>query len=73
VTVAVLQGNLDSFAHLVGLGLPGSQSDGGDGRAGVELEGLSVAVLDVYSFNLAPRRRSVNLRGRHDESLHSNL
>jgi hypothetical protein len=72
VAVAVLESNLDGVADLVGLGLPGSQADGGDGGAGVELERLAVAVLDVDSFDLEPVRLNVHLRGSHDESLHSN-
>lgn len=72
VTVARLEGNLDGVTDLVGLGLPGSQANGGDGGAGVELECLSVAVLDVYSFYQVRSGLGVDLRGSHGESLHSN-
>lgn len=40
VAVALQQGVLDSLTDLIGLGLPGSQTDGGDLVAGVESVGL---------------------------------
>lgn len=40
VTVALQQGVLDRLADLIGLGLPGSQADGGDLVTGVEGVGL---------------------------------
>lgn len=40
VTVALLEGGLDSRSDLVGGGLPGSQTDCGDLRTGVEGEGM---------------------------------
>ena len=46
VTVARLQGILDSHAHLVGLGLPGTQTNGGDlvtGVKGVGLPGMGIS------------------------------
>lgn len=41
VTVALQQGVLDGLTDFIGLGLPGSQADGGDLITGVEGIGLS--------------------------------
>jgi hypothetical protein len=41
VAVALQQGVLDGLADFIGLGLPGSQADGGDLVTGVEGIGLS--------------------------------
>ena len=41
MAVASFESGLDSARDLVGLGLPGTEADGGDGLARVELEGLA--------------------------------
>lgn len=45
VTVALQKGVLDSLADLIGLRLPGAQTDGGDLVAGVESVGLPRGIL----------------------------
>ena len=41
VTVALFQSNFDSVTHLVGLTLPGAQTDGWNLVTGIEGEGLA--------------------------------
>lgn len=45
VSVSALQGGFHCFCHLIGLGLPGAEADGGDGSASVEFVGLSAMVI----------------------------
>lgn len=65
VTVALLQGDLDSLADLVWLGLPGTETNGGDLVAGVEGVELPVEVL-VAEIVQSDTRHLLGVLERHD-------
>lgn len=75
VTVSMLQSNLDSLLDLVGLGLPGTQTDGRDLVAGVEGEGppihISVSSSSFINYALGCSLGVVEVR--HLANLHESL
>lgn len=52
MAVALLQGDLDGLADLVGLGLPGAQANGGDLVARVEGEGFPIDLSEYSVWGL---------------------
>jgi hypothetical protein len=69
VAIAGAQGGVDGAGHLVGLGLPGAQADGGDLLARVEGEGAAGEPSALAGLETGDARRRVSRRlaeGRHD-------